>query len=248
MNNKFHFSVDDVFESLIEISDNNISIKKHWFFKILYNLWKKYKIKTALYLFYQKKINGKIRTLREVKNIKDQLKENWIYFNFHALDSQNPPFTLSLKNQKKTFEKIRSEIIRFAGKKNFSSFVRLHYYSESFELSKYFRQKKIKGLFTTDKKIVSYKLPQKNKDDLFIKSFSFFKNLKFIRTDFRIEKLSQKQKFKKLKSIFLEKINNKKNIVIYTHEYELKKKINLKCLQKSIKILVKDLKLKNIKP
>ena len=46
MNNKFHFSVDDVFESLIEISDNNIPIKKHWFFKILYNLWKKYKIKT----------------------------------------------------------------------------------------------------------------------------------------------------------------------------------------------------------
>ena len=26
MNNKFHFSVDDVFESLIEISDNNITI------------------------------------------------------------------------------------------------------------------------------------------------------------------------------------------------------------------------------
>ena len=42
--NKFHFSVDDVFESLIEISDNNIPIKKHWFFKILYNHKK--------YLFY----------------------------------------------------------------------------------------------------------------------------------------------------------------------------------------------------
>ena len=31
---KFSFSVDDVFESLIEISDKNIPLKEHWFLKI----------------------------------------------------------------------------------------------------------------------------------------------------------------------------------------------------------------------
>ena len=34
MKNKIyiHFSVDDVFNSLIEVTDNNIPLKKHWFF------------------------------------------------------------------------------------------------------------------------------------------------------------------------------------------------------------------------
>ena len=51
-----HFSVDDVFESLIEVSDKNISLKKHWFFSKFYFLWKKYKLKTGLYLFYEVKL------------------------------------------------------------------------------------------------------------------------------------------------------------------------------------------------
>tara|TARA_B100001173_G_C15870831_1_gene497200 strand:+ start:67 stop:813 length:747 start_codon:yes stop_codon:yes gene_type:complete len=248
MKNTFHFSIDDVFESLIEVSDKNIPLKKHWFFKILYNLWKRYKIKTAIYLFYQKKIDGKLRTLKEVKSIKNEIKGKWIYFNFHGLDKYNPPFSQSIQNQKKIFEKIRKEIIRFAGKKNFSSLVRLHYYSESFELSKYLKNKKVKGLFTTDKKVTAYKLPKKNKKDLFENGFSFFKNLKFIRTDFRVEKLSDSKSFKKIKHLFLKKIKIKNNIVIYTHEYELKKIKNIKCLNKAMKVLVQDLKFKNIRP
>ncbi len=248
MKNTFHFSIDDVFESLIEISDKNIPLKKHWFFKILYRLWKNYKVKTALYLFYQKRMNGDIRTLREVKDIKDQIREGWIYFNFHGLDKDNPPFSQTTLDQKKTFEKIRSEIIRFAGKKYFSSFVRLHYYSEAFQLSRYFAKKRVKGLFTTDKKVISYHLPKKNNKELLDIGFSTFKKMKFIRTDFRIEKLSNKKNLKKIKYFFLKKKNRKKNIIIYTHEYELKKSKNLKCLEKSIKILAKDLKFKNINP
>ncbi len=248
MKNTFHFSIDDVFESLIEVSDKNIPLKKHWFFKILYELWKNYKIKTAIYLFYQKKMNGNIRTLKEVKNIKDQIKEGWIYFNFHGLDKHNPPFSQTTLNQKKTFEQIRSEIRRFAGKKYFSRFVRLHYYSEAFKLGEYFKKKKVKGLFTTDKKAISYNLPKKNNKELMNLGFSVFKKVKFIRTDFRIEKLSNKLNQRRIKYLFLQKKSRKKNIIIYTHEYELKKKRNLKCLKKSMKILVKDLKLKNINP
>lgn len=245
---KFHFSVDDVFDSLIEISDNNILLKKHWFFKILYRLWKQYKIKTALYLFYEKKINGKVRTLKDVKNIKDQIKENWIYFNIHGLDKKNPPYTQSVKTQKKTFEKIRKEVIRFAGKKYLSSFVRLHYYSESFELSSYFKEKNIKGLFSTDKKTASYRLPKKNKAELIHNGDTIFKNLKFIRTDYRIEKLSKVFKHKNLDKILFKKFKKKSFMVIYTHEYELKKKLNINCLNDSIKVLTKNFKLHNLKP
>ena len=54
-NNSFHFSVDDVFSSLIEVTDKNIKIQNHWFFKQLYNLWIKYKIKTSCVLVKNKK-------------------------------------------------------------------------------------------------------------------------------------------------------------------------------------------------
>ena len=44
------------------------------------------------------------------------------------------------------------------------------------------------------------------------------------------------------------KLSSGEFIPKWKHEYELKKKINIKCLQKSVKILVNDLKLKSIKP
>ena len=108
MKNKIliHFSVDDVFKSLIEVSDKNIPLKKHWFFSQIYKLWKKYKIRTGLYLFYKGKINGKIRYLTEVKNLRKELKENWIYFGPHALDYDSPPHKYSLKEQKIHLQKL----------------------------------------------------------------------------------------------------------------------------------------------
>ena len=54
----FHFSVDDVIKSLIEITDQKIKIKDHWFFSILYKIHKKYNLKISLYLFYAEKINS----------------------------------------------------------------------------------------------------------------------------------------------------------------------------------------------
>ena len=45
-------------------------------------------------------MNGDIRTLREVKDIKDQIREGWIYFNFHGLDKDNPPFSQTTLDQK----------------------------------------------------------------------------------------------------------------------------------------------------
>ena len=64
----------------------------------------KYKIRTAVYLFYQKKINGKLRTLKEIRDIKSQLKEGWLYFNIHGLDYDTPPYSQKPLEQKKLFK------------------------------------------------------------------------------------------------------------------------------------------------
>ena len=66
-----HFSVDDVFKSLIEVTDKNIELKKHWFFSNFYKLWKNYKIQTGLYLFYSGKVDGEIRNLSEIRMLMD---------------------------------------------------------------------------------------------------------------------------------------------------------------------------------
>jgi hypothetical protein len=109
------------------------------------------------------------------------------------------------------------------------------------------KKKKINALFTTDRKVGTYKIPKKIGRQLLVKGYLFYNNLKFIRTDFRIEFLVNKNK-----TIILKKFNGvlkKKNfIILYSHEYEFKKKITLLTLNKVIKTLICNLKLNNISP
>lgn len=161
LSGSFHFSVDDVFKSLIEITDKKISLKKHNFFKIFYKLWKKYKIKTGLHIFYQGKIKGKLRTLKEVKILKKEIKEGWIYFGAHGLDANTPPYTQKPTTQKKVLNNIYKEIYRFAGKKFLCKRIRLHHYSESYEISNFLKKKKLMLFFQQIEKLEHTKY-QKN--------------------------------------------------------------------------------------
>ena len=100
-----HFSVDDVFKSLIEISDKNIKLQKHWFFSQFYNLWKKYKLKTGLYIFYEGEVDGRLRNLKEVRNITKELKGNWIYLVRMRITFQAHHINFLLKNRLNTYLK-----------------------------------------------------------------------------------------------------------------------------------------------
>ena len=220
----FHFSVDDVLKSLIEVTDQNIKLTNHWFFSYLYKIYQTYNVKIAVYLFYEEKINNKIRNLTEVRNLKKELKENWIFFGAHALNYQSPPHKLSVKIQKNHIDKIYKEIIRFTGNKYLAKKLRLHEYSECYELNKNLRKYNVSSLFTTDRNIGAYRLKEKNKKDLLTKGITKFKGQNFIRTDFRIENMVKKKSTENIKSI--KKILDKKNYLsIYSHEYELNRKI-----------------------
>lgn len=247
LNNSFHFSVDDVFESLIDITDNKIPIKKHYFFKVLYKLWKKYKIKTGLHVFYQAKIKGKLRTLKEIKVIKKEIKEGWIYFGAHGLDVRTPPYLQKPTTQKKIINNIYKEIYRFAGKRFLCKKIRLHHYSESYEISNFLRNKKINTLFSTDRKVGAHKIPKNLAMQLLKEGVLIYNKLEFIRTDYRIEFLTKKTVAEMINK-FYETLKNKRFIVIYSHEYEFKKKIILSTLNKTMDILTNKLKLKNIHP
>ena len=248
MKNKIyiHFSVDDVFKSLIEVTDKKIPLKKHWFFSQIYELWKKYNIKTGLYIFYKGKINGRNRSLTEVKNLKNDLKENWIYFGPHALNYASPPHKFSTKDQKKHINKIYEQIYRFAGQSNLTKKVRLHEYSECYELKNLFKTYKVNTLFSTDKNIGAHRLPKKNKNDLILTGKTIFKNINFRRTDFRIENLDKNTNKNLIK--FNKVLKKRKFITIYSHEYELKKQNIKKKLNDNISLLSKKYELISVRP
>ena len=73
-----------------------------------------------------------MRNLSEVRDISDELKEGWI-FGPHALNFSSPPHKFSTKKQTNHLSKY-DEILRFAGKNYLTKQVRLHEYSESYEL------------------------------------------------------------------------------------------------------------------
>ena len=248
-NNSFHFSVDDVFNSLIEISDKKILLKHHWFFKQLYHLWKIHGVRTSCNLFFEGIINGRKRNLQEVRCIKNEIKEGWLFFGPHALNLSTPPFKQNKSQQIKTFNNIYNEIDRFAGFKNRCTYIRLHYYSESYQLSNYWKQNKIKGLFSTDRSVGSHTMPKYVSKKLINFGNAEYKSTVFIKTDFRVEWLSKIRR--NINSDILNaiklRLKAKKFIIIYSHEYELKKKKNKKALIKCI-TLIKKINFKSMHP
>lgn len=223
----YHLSVDDVFDSLIEISLTGESLFDHWFFKYFQTLHNKFGTELDLYLFFQKRINNKLYTLKDVDDrVKSELHENqWIRFGPHALNYDTAPYNQSARELISTFDMIYQEIERFAGKNMFSSYVRLHFYSEMFELSSYFKKKGVKALFSTDRPVISYRLPEKEKE--LLESFGSvkYKGINFVRTLFRTEYLvDDKVNLPALFNKFDQMINQEKLIVFYAHETELKRK------------------------
>ena len=66
----YHFSVDDVFECLIEVTDKDMPLFEHPFFKLLKEMHNLYDISVGLNLFYEKEIGGIVRSLKEVRDFK----------------------------------------------------------------------------------------------------------------------------------------------------------------------------------
>lgn len=245
---KYHFSVDDVFDSLIEVTDRGIPLKEHIFFAILWDRWKKYGLKTGLYLFYQKDINGSLRTLKEVRDISDELKDEWLMFGPHAFNPMTPPYSQSVEEQKFVFDGIYQQIERFAGNYR-SNYVRLHYYSESYELGEYFKGKGVRALFTTDKSAGSHRMPNKNRDELIGKGCTNYNQCDFIRTNFRVEILANESlNYEDILSLFTKTIDLHSDIVIYAHEYEFQRAEVCDMFNLCIDILEGSLNMKSISP
>ncbi|MCL4359694.1 hypothetical protein M1555_00365 [Patescibacteria group bacterium] len=220
----YHFSVDDVFNCLIEVSDQKIDLFDHPFFRFLLHLHDAYGASIDLYLFYQSVINGSLRMLTEVSGrLKTSLSVNpWLRFGPHALDYATAPYAQKPESVIPVFDAIYSCIDRFASSSNLSKLVRLHYFSELYELADYFEGRGVRALFSTDKEIFSHRMPDKNRKSLQARGTTTYKGMSFVRSQFRVEYwirdyLSVRSQVRYLGKLF----DTYRFITFFTHECDM---------------------------
>jgi len=220
----YHFSIDDVIDSLIKISDSSDDLFSNPFFNFLYTIHQTYDTNVDLYCFYQKNTTDKPITLNEISNNYKEIfsKNNWLRFGPHALDAETAPYSQSPDEQIQIFDLIYREIERFSGSSSKSELIRLHFFSESYELSNYFHTKNVHSLFTTDKPAISHRMNEKIKSELNNFGHTIFNEICFVRSHFRIETLVEQNlshdDIINLLEYYLETYGF---VTFFSHEYEL---------------------------
>lgn len=220
----YHFSVDDVLDCLLEVSDREQGLFEHPFFAFLQQLHDLFDVKVDLYLFLRKLTGNAQRTLADVsESLKPSFQASpWIRFGPHALDNATPPYAQTLEAQREFCESVYDHILRFAGQERASRWVRLHYFSECYELATFFRSRQVDALLTTDKPALSYRLPESQNEQLARQGCTEFAGIRFVRSHVRLENLVDRS----LDDLQLEcelerQCAGSTCAVIFTHEYEL---------------------------
>lgn len=236
----YHFSVDDVFDSLIEVTIKNIPLFKHPFFSFMKEMHDLYGSQIDLELFYEKEIDGVVYTLSDVRDLSKEIMEsgNWIRFAPHAQNYMIAPFEQTLEEQELIFDKIYFEIDRFAGNLFYAKWVRLHYYSESYELATYFKSKGVTALFSTDREVGSHRMSELVAKSLLELGFASYEEANFIRTQYRVEVFTnRRQSEEDLRLLFLDSLEKYGYIIFYSHEYEFARSEVRSMTRKAFKVL-----------
>ncbi len=220
----FHFSIDDVHGSLVEASKLT-SLFKHPLYEFLSHIHSAYGLCFDLKLFHEQKDWNGYSNLEDVESIRSQLIKagNFIRFGPHSRNQRIAPHDeSSQESQVEIFNTIYKQIDRFAGEDMHCHWVRLHYFSELFELGEYFKSKGVSALLTTDRPVGSYRMGEDTALQLNNYGYANYQGTNFIRTHFRLEDFTNarltneviKQKFEKA-------IEQYGFIVMLSHEYEL---------------------------
>ncbi|MFO0749878.1 MAG: hypothetical protein U1F43_30035 [Myxococcota bacterium] len=185
-----HFSVDDVFDALVEAGALG-SVFEHPFFALLAEAHARFGTRTDLYLFQAGDVGGARRTLADVPSrLRAELEPlEWLRFGPHALDAATPPYTQRVADQEAVFGATFAEIDRFAGRARRSAAVRLHYFSEAYEAAPHLLAEGVRTLFLTDRDAVSYRLPSEARARLAETGRVEHAGLELLRSHARVEDL-----------------------------------------------------------
>lgn len=221
----YHFSIDDVFESLFEAADRGISLWKQPMFAFLAGLHESHGLKVDLYLFVEGVIDGKRRHLRELP---DRLRDDfarardWVRLGPHARDYERAPYQQTAEENRETFRETFEQIDRLAGPEFRSRQVRLHYFSEAYDSADDLLEAGVEGLFLTDKDAVSYHLPPELTRELAGRGEIEYRGLRLIRSHTRLETLVETHPEPPACRAELDRfIEAHGHLVLFTHEIDL---------------------------
>ena len=245
---KFHFSIDDVLPSLIEVADNNLSLKDHPLYRDLWMLFEQYGVKTGLYVFNSTWLGGKKRFLSEIHNLQNELEDGWLFFGPHAVNYETAPYDQNINENIDGFKAIYTELDRIAGPYLCQS-VRLHYHSECFELVDFFNEWGVKELLTTDKPIGLHRFADHLKAEMLQKGTVPCNGLNLRRSHIRIENLANDSfGHDDFVSLAEQILSMHEKLVVYSHEYEHKRQDVVNYLHQTMTWIHEDLSLLSDQP
>ena len=220
----YHFSVDDGFECLCVDSNRAMELPEFDYLEFFDRLHRQFDAVLDVYLFLEHKIGDRRCSLADINESRLQWFQNrpWLRFAPHAIDRDTPPYKQSAAQAQSFYESASQHIDRFAGPRRHSHLVRLHYFSECYEIASCLRAHGVEALLTTDKPAISYRLPMRNNEQLRQAGITEFAGIHFLRSHVRIENLVGR-------SLDDDQLNDELNAlsagascaVILTHEYEL---------------------------
>lgn len=220
----YHLSIDDVFTSLIEISDQGIRLFEHPLFSFLQSLHERFGIHVDLYLFAEGEVLGRRRTLGELnEQLRAELSDaHWIHLGPHALNYSTAPFGQPQDELIKSLDTLYEQIDCLSGKNSRSRWLRLHYFSECFEVLPYLRSKGVEAILLTDRPAVSFRLSASQTTLLETSGSVAFGGVSLLRSFQRVESLvNMDLDDLKLVEMLRERLDMHGYVALFTHEINL---------------------------
>ena len=207
-----HLSIDDV-ESLFDLqhSEKYPTLFDHPFYSYLKSMHDKYGIKITLYTYAHL---GKEKIGDIPQKYKEDFKENsgWLRIGYHWI---RPEFNnrITVKDFEKGYKEVEDAVYNFADSSVWSKTLRLHYFFAPDSLRNTLHNTNTL-LCADDADRESYDLAPSENRLVQINGIIRKNNVKYIRTDLRLENKIQIKRY-------LKEQLNKDTLVIFTHEWAL---------------------------
>jgi hypothetical protein len=220
----YHFSVDDVFASLVAPVESGPAFADQPVIRFLLDLAQSHGTQTDLYVFLRDPPGDVSRSLYDLPDsVCAQIAQlDGLRFGPHARDDASAPHAQTIIEQEATLVELYSAIARFCNPSRQSNWVRLHYFSECYEIAPLLLSHGVSALLLTDRPAVTYRLDDAHKAALIEKDWTEKNGLAFIRSHLRFEScLAEGLSIAEVCARAANIVDRCGFVVLFTHEVDL---------------------------
>lgn len=209
-----HISIDDATQIFQDIAFHDYeSIFDNEVLGKLRDFHEKYGLKVSLYVFDRLDTYG-LEDFPDSYRSEFEDSAEWLKIGFHSITEESPEESgLTAKEFERGFQKVKKEILDFAGEKSFAHVIRLHYWYATDEMVQILQKEDIEGLLCGNDADSCYNLTKEQADNL-LKSRDGIKTgeMNYYVTDIRLEKTDDIRKA-------LNAHKHDRLVVIFTHAW-----------------------------